>query len=144
MTSSISKPRVLIITPDEIRLKDVDDLSLETLQGIVGGNIEHVYGVSSWSLYCNEEGKYTHANQKNIAFLSEDDDILDIIVGPVVIVGYQGDGEEISLSDGALCDFRKLFTEKEEVSTFYFFNGDETGVKLHEFKLPKQEDNNHV
>lgn len=80
--------RVIIKRPDEKvgHVTHIND-TLENLQKLVGGKIEVTRAFGGVLIICNEEGK-VHGLKRNfkkgIAFS-------DIIVGPVIVCGEQGD-----------------------------------------------------
>ena len=75
---------------------------LATFQEIVGGYIEVVASGSGWIAYGDEEGRLK-GYESNISASSFAVEIggypPDILVGPVVFVGYDGGPDEVSLSE---------------------------------------------
>ena len=67
------------------KVRDIDN-DLETLQKMVGGNIESVYIGDDISVICNEEGKFLNLPPN---FYVERID--DMIVGPAVFVRQNGE-----------------------------------------------------
>lgn len=73
--------------------------SLETIRSLVGGHFEasHVYaGRKQFSFYCHEEGKLEGLALNFLNFV--DGRLWDIVVGPVVFFGTNGENEA-SLSE---------------------------------------------
>jgi len=93
--------RVIVKEPNKpCEIRKVKD-SLDTYQEIVGGLIESVIiqGLSEHGIicYCNEEGKF---KDFDINFLlTWENEIYDIIVGPVVFLRDDGEGGNKSLTD---------------------------------------------
>lgn len=64
--------------------------SLENLQSVVGGYIEHVNLGDGLALICNEEGKLK-GMEPNFVITSGLGYLIDEIVGPVIIAGVKGE-----------------------------------------------------
>ncbi len=72
------------------------DAGLDTLQTLVGGNIEAVSG-QDWHFYLNEEGKILNLtpNRRAAYLVLEETGVLtDVYCGDVVFLGETGDGDE--------------------------------------------------
>ncbi len=78
--------RAIVKEPGKEPIEVLIENKLETFQRLVGGYIQPVTIDEGVVLLCNEEGKL-HGLEPNF-FLGA---IGDLIVGPVVIVGAQGD-----------------------------------------------------
>ena len=76
--------KVLLKEPGKAPRSLVIDGSLRTMQGIVGGNIEPVRFSSTSTILCNEEGKLLGL-KPNFEIIG------DLIVGPVLFVGVDGE-----------------------------------------------------
>ena len=83
--------------------------SLESLQHEVEGYIECIYPwEDNATLICNEEGKI-NGMELNRPLYDEDGRIVDIIAGPFLIVGFDDDGELVSLTDEQIATYLRKF-----------------------------------
>ena len=117
------KVQMLYIQPGK-RPELIDtDQDLETLQELVGGNIECVY---PWldqnvAVICNEDGKFNEYCKPNRALKYKDCDpetdtpekIYDIVFGSFMIAACGQDGDFKSLSDKEVDFFMKRFYSPE-------------------------------
>lgn len=87
--------------PQELEI----DYSLEALQSLVGGLIEHVNINEQIGMLINEEGKL-NGMEENFPFRG------DYIVGPAVFVGYGG--EDFADVPACLADIRAIIREEAE------------------------------
>lgn len=87
----------LIIHPDGSANSGPVVPTLEALQGIVGGYIEHISGHGGWHAYCDEEGKLTGKliNRAASALAHAHGwPVGDMLVGTVVFLGDGPAGTE--------------------------------------------------
>lgn len=79
--------RVLMIEPDKIPYETEIDGSLESMQTVVGGNIEAYYPYADLvAIVCNDEGKI-NGLPLNRAIYGDDGQMNDIIAGAFFITG---------------------------------------------------------
>ncbi len=94
---------ILLKTDGSKIIKEYDNLTLEDIQGAVGGLYECVQlPKQNVDMLCNEEGKMTGLEQNPIAtaFYHSNHGPYDVIVGDVLLInGLNLDGEYISLTD---------------------------------------------
>lgn len=91
-------------SPKRITIKN----DLETLQKAVGGYIETIYPFVDYiCIICNEEGKLLGL-PLNRAIRTEEGNVLDIIAGNFLVVGYD-ECDFVSLSDEQADKYEKLF-----------------------------------
>lgn len=112
---------------------EVENVSLEYMQGVVGGWIEIPY--ISDALYLkridiviNEEGKLLDM-EPNILVIEENDmsgtavrKVLDAIHGDILFVANDGDGHTIGLSDEQIKDLEHAFKYNEVITNRGVFN----------------------
>lgn len=94
----MSTCKALIIPADPAQAARTEAITadLETLQHLVGGNIEAVSG-KDWHFYLNEEGKILglEPNVRAGALVLElTGDLTDVYCGDVVFLGETADGDE--------------------------------------------------
>lgn len=102
---------IKVIKVDVAKASEVVTISdsLESLQHEVDGYIECIYPwEDNATLICNEEGKI-NGMELNRPLYSEDGRIVDIIAGPFLIVGFDDDGELISLTDEQIATYLRKF-----------------------------------
>lgn len=98
--------KILVVKPDEEPEVTIIENNLKTKQKIVDGCIEY----TSRSYYpnvafiCNEEGKILGLTPNR--YIGG-----DIIVGDFIIVGDDGSGEDISLTDEQILKYKKDFNK---------------------------------
>jgi len=115
----MSQIRILIIPPGESPYPAEIPHTLESLQSIVGGDIEVLYPFSDpVGVVCNEHGKL-FGQLLNRALRDDSGKIYDIIAGTFFIIGLDIDDFE-SLPDDMLTKYEKLFYNPE---TFVKING---------------------
>ena len=92
---------ITIKTDDSWKIIYQEEITLDDLQKAVGGWIEGVCITSHLVMYCNEEGKMNYLPINNIAtgFLWSLGKKNDVIVGDVIFVKTDDEGEHISLSE---------------------------------------------
>ena len=100
----------------EIREGTVED-KLESLQNLVGGNIEFFDLDDEVSIICNEEGKL-NGMEANRALRDDTGKIYDILVGPFFITGL-GDEDFASLSKELQDKYYSMFEHPE----MFFWDG---------------------
>lgn len=88
MGSSI---RVIVKRPEDKVGKPMHIVpTLERLQGIVEGYIQHVPIGDGLALICNEEGKLREM-EPNFVIMDGLGQLIDYIVGPVIVAGVKGE-----------------------------------------------------
>jgi len=91
---------------------ELADIELETLQQAVGGLIQPVDLTSTWTLWCNEEGKVLGLPHNPYAQCLWDECFghqSDYIVGDIVITGGTGiDGETLGISEREITALRGI------------------------------------
>lgn len=101
------KIRVLIVEPYKEPYEVLLDNSLKSRQKIVGGLIEYCYLLDddSVALICNDEGKiFRLPFNREIGY--------DVICGNFIIVGDNGSGEDLSLTDEQINKYKERFGKK--------------------------------
>lgn len=81
------------------------------LQKLVEGYIEMPYLFDDVDIVINEEGKLIGL-EPNV-YIYDDNDLVDVIVGNIVVVGHNDEGETISLTDEQIDKYTKVFANKE-------------------------------
>ncbi|MBT1167256.1 DUF3846 domain-containing protein [Bifidobacterium simiarum] len=100
---------VLIIEPGQPPRRDGIPNTLEAMQHVVGGYIEHIGSDDHASCWVNEEGRLINLPPNRI-LIRPDGTIADILRGPILITGHDPDtGEETSLSDEQAERYARLF-----------------------------------
>ena len=103
--------RVLIVEPNkQPYVKEIENY-FKAMQTVVGGSIESVYLSEDAHIYCNEEGKLMGLTGNRRM------DNGDVIAGTFFICGDDGNGEDVSLTDGQLEQYSKRFNESEVFSS---------------------------
>ena len=111
--------RILIIPPGEVPYPKEIPHTLDSLQSIVGGDIEVLYPFADpVGIVCNEFGKFFDL-PLNRALRDESGKIYDIIAGTFIIIGLGIDNFE-SLTEEMLAKYENLFYNPE---TFVKING---------------------
>lgn len=83
---------VLIVEPGEHPSLQSIDNTLETLQKIVGGNIEALYPYSDEvALICNETGKMENLPLNRAVYSEESREMIDIMAGTFIVCGLTED-----------------------------------------------------
>lgn len=96
------KKALAITTLGEVKILDLSDKSLETLQEAVGGYVQAIDLSDTMSMWCNEEGKMMSMphNPFGQAFWEKVYGRTDYIVGDIVLTGgTDKDGETMGLND---------------------------------------------
>lgn len=102
--------RVLIVEPQkQPYVKEIEN-DFRAMQAVVGGSIEYSYLTDDVHIYCNEEGKLLGLTSNRRV------DNGDIIAGTFFICGDNGYGEDISLTDEQLEQYKERFKEPEHFS----------------------------
>lgn len=118
------------------------DGSLESMQQIVGGNIEAIYPFDDpVAIICNEEGKIDRL-PLNRALYTEDGKMVDIACGNMMIVGL-GEEDFASLQGELLEKYLEKFKHPE---SFIRIGGDILAIKIpeREEQQEKQTNKNHI
>ena len=97
--------KVIIKKPGHMPQETEIEYSLKALQSLVDGHIEHIRVNENIGMLVNEEGKL---NNMDANFQFGD----DIIVGPAVFVGY--DGEDFADIPACLADIRAIIRRAAE------------------------------
>ncbi len=106
--------RIVIVEPGKLPEVSFIDGSLEAMQKVVGGYIELFETTESGiDLFCNDEGKL--ANLEMNRFFPE---FRDIICGPILAIGHDGEGASVSLTDDQVREAVEMFTRKYPPSLF--------------------------
>ena len=98
------KIRVLIVEPDKEPYEVNLENGLKPRQKIVGGLIEYCYLLDddSIAIICNDEGKIIGLPfNREIGY--------DVICGNFIIVGDNGSGEDLSLTDEQINKYKERF-----------------------------------
>jgi hypothetical protein len=112
----LSEIRIVeLLVNEELKVSYIDG-SLDSMQDIVGGNIESV-GIkvdnSYVDLIVNEEGKLTGLPFNfNILVVNE---LVDVVVGNCFITGHDEEGEARSLTDNEINGIRNLFKDRHNL-----------------------------
>ena len=106
------KMKVLVVEPmQEPYVKEID-AGLKSLQKEVGGRIQALYPFDEKAaVVCNDEGKI-NGMELNRALRDDNDRIYDIIAGPFLICGLDGDRFG-SLPDELISKFSEQFKQPE-------------------------------
>ena len=106
------KMKVLVVEPmQEPYVKEID-AGLKSLQKEVGGRIQALYPFDEKAaVVCNDEGKI-NGMELNRALRDDNGRIYDIIAGPFLICGLDGDRFG-SLPDGLISKFSEQFKQPE-------------------------------
>lgn len=103
------KIKILVVEPNSKPYVAIIDNNLETLQSMVGGNIELIYLSKSAEIICNEEGKI-HNLKANRRIGN------DIIAGRFIIVGNDGGEQFTSLSREDINKYMEQYLEPEQIT----------------------------
>ena len=108
-----SKIRVLIIEPSQEPREEMIENTLEAMQEIVGGYIEHVEWLqdNTVDLFVNEDGISEHL-PPNQALYNENGECYSILFGNMFVCGYDNNGNSISLTDEQLNIAKEYFSPK--------------------------------
>ena len=107
------KIRALIVEPNKEPYEVILGNGLKSRQNVVGGLIEYCYLLDddSVALICNDEGKILGLPfNREIGY--------DIICGNFIIVGDDGSGEDLSLTDEQINKYKERFG-KESIRKTY-------------------------
>uniref|UniRef100_UPI003F4977B4 DUF3846 domain-containing protein n=1 Tax=Paenarthrobacter ureafaciens TaxID=37931 RepID=UPI003F4977B4 len=102
---------IIPANPTEPARVETTDTGLETLQGLVGGNIEAV-SFEDWHSYLNEEGKILGLapnRRAGLLILAETGGLSDVYCGDVIVLGETSDGGEGNVPESLLDLAEKLF-----------------------------------
>lgn len=99
--------RILRVEPGKAPEENEIGADLKSLQAEVGGMIECVYMEDGSILVCNEEGKLNGMEMNRR--LGD-----DIICGPFFLVGDDGEGDFISLTDSQIDNCQERFAQPEQ------------------------------
>ena len=98
------KTLVLSAETKKLQLQEVEDVSLEYMQGVVKGHIELCYIKSldevGIDLFCNEEGKLINLEPSCYLVVNNDgeDEIYDVLCGDLLFCSHTEDGDSIGLT----------------------------------------------
>jgi hypothetical protein len=107
MSEDNGKLRVLRVEPGKApEVKEIGS-DLDSLQAEVDGLIECIYMDDEGVLVCNEEGKLNGMEMNRR--LGD-----DIICGPFFLVGDDGEGDFISLTDSQIDNCQERFAQPEQ------------------------------
>lgn len=104
----LSKIKVLVVEPQSKPYIAIIDNDLESLQAMVGGNIELVSLSDSADMICNEEGKLMNL-PANRRFGN------DVIAGRFIIVGSDGGEHFTSISQEDIKSYSQQFSDIEMI-----------------------------
>lgn len=109
--------RVLLVQPGKYPKEIKIDGSLESMQSVVGGNIEEYMPFEDEvALVCNEEGKFLDL-PLNRAVYGEEKEMLDIIAGDFFLAYAPISSEKfLSMPDGLLAKYAEIFKYPERFS----------------------------
>ena len=111
--------KVIIVEPHKKPYATEISSGLQSLQSVVGGDIEAIYPFDDpVALICNEEGKIEEL-QLNRALYDEDGEMFDIIAGTFLIVGLTEE-DFGGLNDELVTKYLKRFESPE---TFHSISG---------------------
>ena len=102
MKALLVKPQV---TPVEIET----DGSLTELQNLVGGYIEAPCLFPDVDIIINEEGKLMNLPYNR--WLSHNGKFIDILVGNIVIIAHDDEGETIGLTEEQILKYTAIFND---------------------------------
>ena len=115
---------ILVVEPMKTPTVQEIDGSLESMQRIVGGDIEAVYPFDDpVAIVCNEEGKMLGLPM-NRALTDESGVLYDIVCGTFFVVGI-GDEDFTSLTEQQIEEYTRRFGEIEQ------FTGQEPELEPH-------------
>lgn len=126
------KMRVLIIEPGKAPRRAEIEEGLDSLQSIVGGDIEVVYPFSdAVGIILNEEGKL-EGLEPNRFLCDEGGHMYDYLAGTFIVAGLTEDSFG-SLSDELAAKYSEWFSDTIECISGIYFGFDKTG-KFHCFR----------
>lgn len=99
--------KILIVEPNQYPYMAEIENNLSAMQGVVEGLIECVAIEEGVDIVCNEEGKI---NGLPLNRSIEN----DIIAGTFFVVGYNDNGEHVSLTDEQFEKYSNMFHEPEQ------------------------------
>lgn len=111
------KIKVLVVEPYKEPYEILLNNSLKSRQKIVGGLIEYCYLLDddTVTLICNDEGKILGLPfNREIGY--------DVICGNFIIVGDNGSGEDLSLTDEQIHKYKERFGRESIKKTNDFIN----------------------
>ena len=106
--------KVMVLSNGELKEKEIG-AELEDLQKIVGGYIEIPYLGDTFlnntiDVIINEEGKFIDGLKPEIAIVSKDGRILDVVYGNCIFASHDKEGNTIGLNEEQM----KIVTEELE------------------------------
>ena len=108
----------LFIAPKRLPKTVTIENELSALQNCVGGLIECLDLPNGTTIIFNEEGKI-NGLEPNRAIRNDDGDLIDVIVGNMLIVGFDKiNGEFCSLSDEQLTETKEMFFNPDFMFVF--------------------------
>jgi hypothetical protein len=105
----MEKVCILVVEPyskPQIRYIDKDN-SLEEMQSIVDGYIESVPIFNGVDIFVNEEGKLMNLPVNRL--ILHNGNIIDMLVGNIIISASDDEGEIVSLQDYQINEMTKIF-----------------------------------
>ena len=99
---------------EDFKLVQVEELSLEYMQQVVGGFIERVgfndcLNRLNIDMWINEEGKLIDELKPTFVIMGNKDNIIDLIMGDVLFTATDGEGNTIGLNDIQIQSIKKYF-----------------------------------
>ena len=110
--------KVLVIEPGKYPEEREMELDCKSIQNVVGGYFESIsaepYGEDDAIIYINEEGKINGMPFNRV--LMDDDNIIDLLVGPMMICRFK-DGDEncSSLTQEQILHYKNLYQFPEVI-----------------------------
>lgn len=104
--------KIIVKEPNkDLEIREIDELNLETMQNLVGGNIEHIvisesYKIDAW---CNEEGKILGL-EPNVALL-QNRKHLDTIMRTIFFTAFDYEGNTLSLTSNQIDIIKEIYHE---------------------------------
>lgn len=122
--SNQRRVRAVIIPAEVDKPASIEDIlpDAATLQRLVGGWIEAING-DDWTAFVNEEGKLdmlpiNQAGNRILGVLEWDAIGLDVVVGPLVILGpADSNGDETGITDAVLAKILDWYRANGTVTT---------------------------
>ena len=123
--------RVVVLKNGEFEVKDIKG-DLESLQHEVGGYIEIPHIIPDLykariDMVINEEGKFVHDFDPEIAIINKNRDVMDVIYGPCVFTSYDSDGNTTAINDDQI---KILESVLDFVGVLYTSDGKTNFVRL--------------
>lgn len=114
--------RVATLAPDstELVINENFEEGLENLQAAVGGLIEAI-NVRGWrdgrciTIWVNEEGKLKSLPPNFAIIRKDDDELLDIVMGDIIITSADEEGNTVGLTDEELQVLKVYFNFNEGI-----------------------------